>query len=87
LQFDAGSYYVAQLNFPAVGGGNLPPLHVPAYARLDARVAWAPLERLELSVGAQNLLRPNQLEFQDIAFPLIAGQVRRSFYGRVAWRF
>ena len=87
LQFDVSTYYVAQLNFPAIGVGNLPPLHVPNYTRLDARVAWAPLEQLEMSVGAQNLLRPSQLEFQDIAFPVIAGQARRAFYGRVAWRF
>jgi len=87
LQFDASTYYAGRLNFPAVGAGDLPPQNVPGYTRLDARLSWSPLERLELSVGAQNLLRPSQLEFQDIAFPVIAGQVRRSFYGKAAWRF
>jgi iron complex outermembrane recepter protein len=87
LQFDTSAYFVGRLTLPAIGAGNIPPVEVPNYTRLDTRMAWSPLEVLELSVGGQNLLRPHQLEFQDIAFPLVAGQVQRSFYGKVRWRF
>jgi iron complex outermembrane recepter protein len=87
LQFDASAYYVSRLNLPPIGAADLPPLNVPSYARLDARVAWSRWEGVELSAGAQNLLRPSHLEFQNIAFPVIAGQVPRSFYGKMTWRF
>jgi len=87
VQFDTSAYYVSSLSLPIIGAGNPPPQKVPRYTRLDGRLAWSPLERVELSVGAQNLLRPRQLEFLDVDFPVAAGQVRRSYYGKVEWRF
>jgi iron complex outermembrane receptor protein len=45
IQFDTMVYFV----------GGLSTFSVPAYTRLDSRIAWRPAERLELSVIGQNL--------------------------------
>ncbi|HUK25161.1 MAG TPA: TonB-dependent receptor [Terriglobales bacterium] len=86
VQFDPAAYFVDSLNAPPVIA-NFPAFKVPRYLRLDARLAWSPVERVELSVVGQNLLRPGQLEFLDVGFPVVSGEARRAFYGKVAWRF
>ena len=67
--------------------GGLSTFSVPAYTRLDSRIAWRPAERLELSVIGQNLLQPSHLEFTSANQGILATQVKRSFYGKVTWRF
>ena len=59
---------------------------VPAYLRLDVRLAWRPLDILEVAVGGRNLLDPQHPEF--IADDLLqSSQIRRSAYVRLTWRF
>jgi iron complex outermembrane receptor protein len=77
IQFDTMMYFV----------GGLSTFSVPAYTRLDSRIAWRPAERLELSVIAQNLLQPRHMEFTFANQGILATQVKRSFYGKVTWGF
>jgi len=75
-QFDTSAYYVSELSA----------LYVPSYVRLDTRLGWRPGEKVEFSVGGQNLLSPHHLEFVPEA--LIQGtEIDRSFYARIGWRF
>lgn len=53
---------------------------VPSYTAVDARVAWRPSPRLELSLTAQNLLDGEHIEWQN------RGIVDRSVFFRVTWR-
>jgi iron complex outermembrane receptor protein len=87
VQLDLGTYYTGRLHLPAVPAGNLPESSIPSYTRLDGRIAWSPAERLRLSAVAQDLLTPRHLEFIGFAIPVVAGEVRRSFYGKAEWRF
>jgi iron complex outermembrane receptor protein len=57
---------------------------VPSYTRLDAGLTWKGLERAELSLNGQNLLGAHQEVGQSPAPPNL---VRRSIFGRIAWRF
>jgi iron complex outermembrane receptor protein len=59
---------------------------VPAWNRLDSRLAWRVTKPLELSVTGQNLLTPRHAEFHndlDVQRTL----VERSVFGKVTWRF
>jgi iron complex outermembrane receptor protein len=57
----------------------LPAQRVPGYASLDARVAWRPVPRLEISVVGQNLLDPHHPEFGG------GVEIERGVYGRASW--
>lgn len=67
--------------------GRLQGQHVPGYSRLDLRLGWRLKERLEFSVGGQNLLDRRHFEFGLFSQGLVPAEIRRSFYGRVTWRF
>ena len=54
--------------------------NVDAYTSLDARLAYRPYTRLELSVVGQNLLEPRHAEFSSI-------EVERSIYVKADWCF
>ncbi len=77
VDFDIGLRYVDELENP----------HVPAYATIDARIAWRPQPNLELSLVGLNLIEPAHPEFA--ATQVITGQreVQRSVYGKITWRF
>jgi len=66
------------------------PGKVPAYAEMDARLAWHATKNLELSIVGQNLLHEQHVEY---GFPGSAGngtpqeEIARSIYGKIAWRF
>ncbi len=81
IDIDSAVYYVDSLS--NVG--------VPSYVRLNLRVAWRPLETLELSVVGQNLGEAHHAEF--VADPngasggFLASEVPRGAYGKVTWRF
>jgi len=77
IQFDTMMYFV----------GGLSTFSVPAYTRLDSRIAWRPAERLEISVIGQNLSQSRHLEFTSANQGILATQVKRSFYGKVTWRY
>jgi len=77
IQFDTMMYFV----------GGLSTFSVPAYTRLDSRIAWRPMESMELSVTGQNLSQPRHLEFTSANQGILATQVKRSFYGKLTWRY
>jgi iron complex outermembrane receptor protein len=76
FQFDTGVYYVGTLSAP----------RIPSYTRVDLRLGWRPKDLIEFSLGIQNLLDRRHLEFIPEASTLPSA-VRRSAYGRIAWRF
>jgi iron complex outermembrane recepter protein len=65
----------------------LPSLNIPSYYSLDAQVNWRPIEFLELSVGGQNLLNDQHVEFIPEFINTMPTTVRRSFRGNITWRF
>ena len=65
----------------------LPAQQVPSYTRLDTRFSWRPVERLELSVVGQNLLKSLHLESNDIGTSVVPTQVKRSVYAKLTWTF
>jgi len=59
---------------------------VPAYHRVDSRLAWKRSDRWELSLGLQNLLDDRHIE--GIAESLTVPQeIGRSVYGKISYRF
>lgn len=77
VELDASLFFVSQLAY----------LHVPDYARFDARVAWQIAEALEVSAGAQNLFSDKHAEFGGNDAAVLASEVKRIVYGKVTWRF
>jgi iron complex outermembrane receptor protein len=57
---------------------------VPGYDEMDVRLAWRPLERLELSVLGQNLLHAAHAEFTPLP---TRREIERSVFGKVTWGF
>ncbi|MFK5948326.1 MAG: TonB-dependent receptor [Methylococcales bacterium] len=65
----------------------VPDFKVASYITMDTRVAWRPVNALELSVTAQNLLDNQHSEFgTDIVFGQ-PNEVERSVYGKIEWHF
>ncbi|MFO7553814.1 MAG: TonB-dependent receptor, partial [Desulfobacterales bacterium] len=60
--------------------GSLREINVNAYTTIDTRLAWRPVENLELSVVGQNLFEKGHAEFSTL-------EVERSIYGKVVWSF
>jgi iron complex outermembrane receptor protein len=57
---------------------------VPAYTASDARIAWRPHPRVELSLVAQDLFDSHHLEW--FTGNGVNVEIERSVYGRVTWR-
>jgi iron complex outermembrane receptor protein len=76
LEWDSSLYYVGRLAYGAI----------PAYTRVDSRLAWRMGESLEFSVGGQNLLTPEHAEFPD-ELGTSHTLIERNVFGRVTWRF
>ncbi len=76
VSFDTSLYYVSALEG----------LGIPAYARLDARLAWRLSEQFELSFLGQNLLDSRHPEFQSEDY-ILASQIRRAFLIKLLWTF
>jgi iron complex outermembrane recepter protein len=76
LEFSAAGYYVDELSG----------LAIPDYVRVDARLAWKPLENLEVSLVGQNLLDPHHPEFNGYVYQDNA-QIPRSIYANVNVKF
>jgi iron complex outermembrane receptor protein len=56
------------------------------YFGLDMRLAWHPVEGLELALVGQNLLESSHQEFQT-EMGTIPTAVPRGFYGQIKWQF
>jgi iron complex outermembrane receptor protein len=65
----------------------LPGVSIPSYYSVDTRFGWRPRSPLELSVGSQNLLNRQHLEFLPDFINTSPTEVRRTFYGSATWRF
>jgi iron complex outermembrane receptor protein len=59
---------------------------VPSYVTADVRLAYRLTDKLELALVGQNLLDGGHLEAVPF-FGATSGQVPRSFYAKLTWRF
>ncbi|MGH9582880.1 MAG: TonB-dependent receptor plug domain-containing protein, partial [Bryobacteraceae bacterium] len=76
IDFDSSVYYV----------GSLRGRNIPAYTRLDSRLAWKLNRKLEASLIGQNLLSPHHLEFGGVD-QVVGTEVPRAVLGRIIWSF
>lgn len=76
LEFSTALYRVARL----------PALDIPAYSRLDARIAWRPYRDLELALVGRDLFGPDHAEFVNPSGPRTT-EIPRSFLLSSTWRF
>jgi len=65
----------------------LPSLSIPSYYSLDLHIGWKPISQIQLSFGAQNLLNSQHLEFIPEFINTLPTQVRRTYFGSIAWTF
>lgn len=64
-----------------------PAADTDSYVGLDARVAWHPMEQLELFVVGRNLLEDHHAEAIANVLATERGEVERSVYAGLTWRF
>ncbi len=76
-ELDLTGRYVSRIELLAVG----------AYFGLDARLAWKPLDNLEISLVGQNLLDSSHPEFDERTFETIPTEIERSLYGKFRLQF
>jgi iron complex outermembrane receptor protein len=62
----------------------LPSPPVSAYFSFDVRVAWRPVDGVEISIVGQNLWDAQHAEF---GAPATRQEIPRSVYGKVTWSF
>jgi len=79
IQFDSAIYYVANLQ-PTTG------TIIPAYNRVDARIAWSPIKALQLSLAANDLFDKSRPQYQDLVI-FNHTDVGRSLYVQAAWHW
>jgi iron complex outermembrane receptor protein len=79
LDWDVAVWHVGRLRDGGDGA-------VPAYNRVDTRLAWRVGEFTELSVVGQNLLTPLHAEFHS-EYEVQRTLVERSVFGKITWRF
>ncbi len=63
-----------------------PLYHIDDYVTMDLRLAWRPIQAIELSVAGQNLLDSSHLEFVQEAYAAPT-EVQRSVYAKITYRF
>jgi len=66
---------------------HLPSLNIPSYYSLDAHVGWRPVPRVEFSIGGQNLLNNQHLEFIPDFINTAPTEVKRTVYGSMTFKF
>ena len=57
------------------------------YVSMDIRLAWRPVNDLELSLVGQNLLSAHHLEHQEETAYTTPTEINRGVYGKLAWHF
>ncbi len=60
---------------------------IPSYLELDLRIAWRPVDKLELRLVGQNLLDAQHSEFTASTILTQATEVERSVYAKAEWMF
>jgi iron complex outermembrane receptor protein len=73
---DTSAYYVDKLSA----------FDVPAYVRVDVNVGWRIAEELQFNLIGQNLFENAHREFGNSS-DLNAGEVPRTVFGKLTWRF
>src|SRR5882757_2401336 len=66
---------------------HLASLNIPSYYSLDAHVGWRPIPQVEFSIGGQNLLDNQHLEFIPDFINTAPTDVKRTVYGSMTFRF
>lgn len=67
---------------------NLDAKQVSSYTTCDLRLAWSPIQNLELALVGRNLFEGRHLEFkQELLNSASSSEIERSIYGKVTWRF
>lgn len=64
----------------------MPGMHPGSYFRVDARIGWSPLPRLQLDLVGQNLIDNRHLEYVDDQ-GVTPSEVPRSLFARAQWQF
>ena len=64
---------------------DLPGLSIPSYYSVDTHFSYALPRSLELSIGSQNLLNHQHLEFVPDFINVSPTEVKRSIYGSITW--
>ncbi|MDX1974525.1 MAG: TonB-dependent receptor [Rickettsiales bacterium] len=82
VEFTTSAYYVDQLQAIDINTTS----DVSDYLRFDTRLAWKPMDSLELSLVGQNLLDGEHQEYYGFAYQN-SSQVPRSVYGNITWKF
>ena len=75
LEFDSFYYYVSDNNSRSI----------PAYGRLDVRLGWKPMENVDLSFSAQNLLDESHPELSELLE--VSSETQRSYYLKATIKF
>jgi len=70
----------------SIATGIIGTTHIKDYVSLDLRLAWHPVNNLELSLVGQNLLAGKHLEYRQ-EFITSATEIDRGMYGKMAWSF
>jgi iron complex outermembrane receptor protein len=76
IQADLGWRYVSELTG----------LDVPGYDSLDTRIAWRPLNTLELSLAVENVLDNEHIEYSDDLRLSAGAVIGRTFFARATWQ-
>ncbi len=66
---------------------NVPNFEIDSYFTVDVRLAWKPINDIELSIVGQNLVDSQHEEFTSELRDILPTQIERSFYGQVKWIF
>ncbi|MEL6476539.1 MAG: TonB-dependent receptor [Pseudomonadota bacterium] len=60
---------------------------ISGFVDMDARLSWRPLPALELSITGRNLLQAQRPDFSQSSYPAPIGQIERSVFGLIEYRF
>jgi len=83
LAWDGSAYFVDALT----NQGPLSNVTIPSYTRMDTGLTWKSGEAFAVSLVGQNLLKDHHLEFEDVNGSMQSGQIKRSVYVKITWRF
>lgn len=83
LSWDAAAYFVDRLSHEGPTNDQV----IPAYTCVDTGLTWRPGEHVSIGAVGQNLVKDHHLEFEDNFGSMQSGQVKRSGYLKVSWRF
>ncbi len=81
--WDASAYYMD----PQTNQGPSGTARIPGYTRLDTGLTWKAKDGFSLSFVGQNLLQKQHVEFEDIFGSMQSGEIKRSGYIKLTWRF